>query len=78
MHITGNFFVEIAALVAIFGPLPLSFFTYHAEPYVPLGFFIGYSLAAVVLGYFHIGFAFLLVPVAWYIVLKPVMRKSPG
>jgi hypothetical protein len=28
------------------------------------------------LGFVHIGLAFLLVPVAWYLALKPVM-KSP-
>ncbi len=78
MHITGNFFLEIAALVAIFGPLPLSFFTYQGEPYVPLGFFIGYSVAAVALGFVHIGLAFLLLPFAWYLALKPVIKKSPG
>jgi hypothetical protein len=78
MHITGNFLIEVAALAAIFGPLPLSFFTYHGEPYVPLGFCIGYSVAALTLGFIHIGIAFLLVPVAWYLALKPVIRKSPG
>lgn len=28
MSFSGNFLVEIAVLVAIFGPLPLSFFTF--------------------------------------------------
>ena len=77
MPISDNFLVDIVVLAAIFGPLPLSFFTYGAEPHVPFGFFLAYCIGASVLGFFHIGLAALLIPVAWYVALKPVIKKLP-
>jgi len=77
MQISDNFLIDIAVLAVIFGPLPVSFFTYGgSEPYVALGFFIAYCIGALVLGYVHIAIAALLVPVAWYFALKPIMKKS--
>jgi hypothetical protein len=77
MHITGNFFIEIAGLAVIFGPLPLSFFTYHAEPHISLGFLLGYVFAFVLFGYIQTMLVFLLIPWAWYVVLRPVIKRSP-
>ena len=78
MTITDSALFEILILVAIFGPLPVSFMTRGEEERAEnFGFIIVVCIAWAALGLIGVAWPMaILIPAAWIFALKPIIKPS--